>query len=149
MKKKIVLLVLLIVCLIPVTGCFNKDKINAGELREQLEEDGFIVVENKEKLDDFPGDSALVATNNSGYAFMILSFPSVDVAKTSFEQLCNQAEEKNAKTKTTTVGNYSEFTLESDNNYYYILRVDDEILVAYGNTGKKSEIKNKLKDMGY
>lgn len=147
--KKIFITILLMICLFSVTGCFNKEKINTNELREKLETNGFVVVDNTEKLEDFPGDSALVATNNSGYAIMLLSFPSVDVAKSSYEKLCAQAEEDNAKTKTVTIGNYSEYTLESKNNYYYILRVDDRILVAYGTVSKKAEIKSKLKELGY
>lgn len=149
MKKKISLIILLVFCLISVTGCFNKEKININDLKEKLESNEFTVVEYKEKLEDFPGDSALLATKNSGFAIMIMSFPSVDISKSSYEQLCNQAEEENSTKKTVNIGNYSEFTLESKNNYYYILRVEDKVLMAYGSVDKKSDIKKTLKDIGY
>lgn len=149
MKKKISIIIMLVLCLIPLTGCFNKEKIDSNKLREKLEDKGFTVVEYKEELTDFPGDSALLATKNSGFAIMIMSFPSVDVSESSYEQLCKQAEEENSTKKTVNVGNYSEYTLESKKNYYYILRVDDKILMAYGSANKKSDIKKILEEIGY
>lgn len=147
--KKIKIIIILLLCMIPLTGCGNKAVINSGELKEKLEESNYIVVDNKDKLEDFPGESALIATKNEGYAIMILTFKDVDTAKRSFTQLCDTAKEDNATTTTANIGNYSEFKLESKKNYYYILRVENNILAAYGTIDKKEDIKKELKKIGY
>ena len=152
--KKYLGFLLLLVCILPLTGCLKKDAIDVEKFTTEMEGRGFNV-DTVTTANNAPVGMrvAYVATKSGlDYKVELYTFDGESNAKTAFNN--QQTTLTNTKggnyTETNISGlNYNTYTLNNSSNYFYMVRVEDKLIYGYGPSSDKDDIKDIMKALGY
>ena len=152
--KKYLKYLLLLVCILPLTGCLKKDPIDVEKFSKELEGRGFSIETITDTTNAPAGLRTAYVASKSGvnYKVELYVFDNKENATTTFENqkddLSNKNSEKKAYAEVNGL-NYSTYALDNDSGYYHMVRVDEKIIYAYGSADDKSDMKDIIKALGY
>ena len=152
--KKFLITLLLLVCVLPLTGCLKKDTIDVEKFTSEMEGRGFNVEKTADFADGPKGLNVYYVASKTGinYKVELYVFDVKDNAKTAFANQKETLNNTNSSNYTQTEMNglnYSTYTLGNDSGYYHIIRVDEKIIYAYGPAEDKGDMKDIIKALGY
>ena len=142
------------ICFIMVlflVGCSNKTKIEGSKFREEMEKNGYIVIDTIVSQDD--SEKNFVAQEKEGkYQIEFYELSSKDKAKEKFSNYKKGIDNENTnnfKKKSVKTGNYEKYTLETDDIYFLISRIDNTMIYLSVDTEYKNDINKIIKELGY
>ena len=159
-RKKLLFILSLLVCLLPLAGCgtnedkpltglLTKEPINTEIFTEELGNRGYTT---ESHYSSNYGTTGVYVSNTDNINFELYKFDSVDLAISRFnsERIHLELKHSGKSAQTEVNGfNYNKYTFNDYSNYYYLVRVDDYFLYAYGKSEYKKTIKNIMKALGY
>lgn len=154
-KKMIYLSVVCLIILFSITGCTKKNALTVDEFNKIARNQDFSVTENKEfdadtYIDVIEGSKAKFS-NKWEANFFVLSGD--QDAKIMFEKDKNiiKVHERGGKTVriSNDFPNYSTYKLTTNENYYYVCRVDNTVLYINAPKQYKDDIENFIEKLGY
>ena len=147
--KKLLLVLLSLICILPLAGCLKKEAINPDVFSQELENRGYSI----DVIYDNYWETGLRASNpESNINFELFIFDSINTSKNRFINLKIKIDNiRSTKSVRTEINglNYNSYTLNNYSKYYYLVRVDERILYGNGDSDYKSEIKEIMKSLGY
>ena len=152
--KKYFIALLLLVCILPLTGCLKKDVIDVEKFTNEMEGRGFSVEKTADLADGPKGLKVYYSASKTGinYKAELYVFDGKDSAKASFaNQVTNLKNTNSSNYVQTEVNglNYSTYTLGNDSGYYHMIRVDEKIIYVFGPAEDKGDMKDLVKALGY
>ena len=152
-KRKILLVVLCFLMLFMVTGCGKKTVLTTDEFKAKVTELGYTTQDAKEQFadKDFVKD-VTIALNSKGFQVEFYVFADEASAVSSFNT--NQTSFENVKSgksieTSSSMANYSEYSLESSGKYMHVCRVETTLLFVSVDVKYKDEAKKLIKELGY
>lgn len=147
--KKILLMILSFICILPLAGCLKKQIISPETFTQDLESRGYLI----DVIYDNYGKTGLRANNPElDINFELFIYDSVNTAKNRFRNLKIDIDiiHSNKTTRTEINGlHYNSYILNNYSKYYYLVRVDESIFCGYGSSEEKTSIKEIIKNFGY
>ena len=152
-KRNIILSVIGFLSIFLLTGCFSKKAISTNEFRNKASNYNFEVVDVAGQYADYGYvKEATVAksSNNWQVEFYVLSTNDnaknmFELNKTTFEESINTS----SKHSSASIGNYSTYSLTTENNFMYICRIDNTLIYLNIPKGYEKQAQTFIKDLGY
>lgn len=149
--KKISLIIILIIAVIILTGCGTK-AISVEEFKTKMEENGFTVSDISEQFAAI-ANKTYVASKAEGYQVEFYEFDSVENATNSFEDnkrlFESVKQDSDKETFVNTNDNVSKYTLESEDRYMLVSKVNNTCIYADINLEYKDELDSILQEINY
>jgi hypothetical protein len=154
MKKKLFGFLLLLVCVLPLTGCLKKDPIDVEKFTSEMEGRGFTVTPATDVSSGPEGLRVAYVASKAGtnYKVELYTFDGKDSATKAFEgqkETLKSTNSSNYKEVEVNGLNYSTFNLSNTSGYYHIVRVEEKIIYAYGPADDQNDMKDIIKALGY
>lgn len=147
MKKVLkVLTVFLVVILL--SGCTAKEALNEVQISNKLSEEGFIVSDLTNQMEDEEVSKVIVA-NNSKYSIEYYIFKTEEKAKQAYENNKDMFENNKKNGKEKSEETYQKYTQELSDTYNSLTQVGNTLLYASVNIEYKSDLKTVLKNINY
>ncbi len=151
--KRLVLSIMCLVSLFGLTGCGNKTEITTDQFKSKVESNGLLTTDVTTQYSEYEYvKEATVALKEGEYQieFYVLDNEAnatsmFNTNKTIFETYKGNA----SKETSSSVGNYSKYTLQSNDLYMYLCRVKNTLLYIKVDDKYKDDVKNIVKDLGY
>lgn len=149
--KKIFSFVILLLVIITVSGCSNKNGATEKEFNNIMKKNGFYVEDISESLIGDNVKKVVLATGGT-YQIEYYVFTSEDSAKNSFKsnkKIFKNYVKKNTKVKTTSKNNYDFYSVETSSNYGAIARSGKTLLYTWSKSFNKKDIKKMYNKLNY
>jgi len=151
MKNKLKVIVL-IICVLCLCGCGTKEKesISSKQFLEPLE-DSFTVNDIKDNYSF--ATEAYLATYQKNEIKMIYTKgeTTYDIKSVFADEVSNvlSAMNKSDKVETSKGDNWEKLVASNEQNYYYLIRVDNTYIYSSSSLNSKAALKKILKQYGY
>lgn len=149
--KKLVSLILVIICLFTLTGC-KKDEISVKKFKDEMVSRGFKLYDSNTLGKQYNVKGAILASSSfETYQVELYEFDSKKSAKESFEKQKENIDSlyDNVETTNENKSNYSKATFKTDNKVIIMYRVDNIYLLAQGANTDETFMIEVLEKMGY
>ena len=136
-----------------LTGCSNKEAIATDDFKTIAENYNCTIFDVMNQYSSYGTvENALVAKHSDGWQVEFYVLDSENSAISMFNT--NQTNFENSKTGTSTgssssMGNYSTYTLNSGGTYMHLCRVDNTFLYVKVDDAYKDTVEKLIKDLGY
>lgn len=151
--KGLLLCLVCLICVISLTGCDKKVAISSETFIEKTNAKGYTLYDVTEQFADSYVAKAYVAIDkNEEYQIEFYVIDTEVNAKEFFEYNKELFEsDKPSKNVTTSVNlnNHSKYTLETDETYKTISRIDNTVLYSNADISFKTIINDLVKELGY
>ena len=154
--KKSFFFLSIIMALVILIGCqSSRNPITANEFTAKAETVGYTV---QDAANQFPKDAvedyliAIKGTDTIDYQIEFAVVPTVEQAINAYTENRNTFESKKGTASvysSVSMGNYSYYTLTTDNKYYVISRIENTFIYVDVSAEYKDEIVKFLQDIGY
>lgn len=153
MKKKITLFsIICLFVLFSLTGCKNKTAISTEDFKSKAEKLGYTTIDITSQYASYGNikEATVATSNNYQVEFYVLT--DEEKAKTMFSTNKTNFENYKGKSSTETsssIGNYSSYTVTSKGYYMHICRVNNTLLYVNVIKTHKDSVKELIKELGY
>lgn len=134
--------------LILISGCGDKKALNKGQITDKLSEEGFLITDITDRMEDKTILSVLVA-NNSDYNIEYYSFKDEKTAKEAYKNNKKAFENYKNNGKETKKETYNKYKQELSDTYNLLVQVDNTLIYASVNIEYKNDLNKVLKNIGY
>ncbi|MBE5954645.1 MAG: hypothetical protein E7257_10930 [Lachnospiraceae bacterium] len=160
MKKglKIVLLISLVLLIAAVVVFFvvvdmEKKSITAGEFYDEMEEEGYVMVDVTSQYASYGIDEAYLAVKpNQEYQIEFYELSSVSKAESMFESNKDYFKDRAGSKRVTSsygFGNYDIYSLTSNGDFMYLCRIDNTLLYIDVDDSYKKEVQEIIDELDY
>ena len=160
MKKviKITLLVSIILVIIIAAIFFvvidkEKEYMSASEFYDEMEDEGFVMVDVTSQYEAYGIDEAYLAVKpNQDYQIEFYELGSLGKAENMFETNKENFEDRAGSTRSKTsygIGNYDVYSLTSNGDFMYLCRVDNTLLYVDVDDRYKDEVREIIDELDY
>ena len=152
-KRKLLLVVLCFIMIFMVTGCGKKTVLSSDEFKAKASELGYTSKAAKDQFakEDYIKEVTL-AINSKGFQAEFYVFAdknsAVSVFNTNKTKFENSKEGKSLESSSS-MANYSAYSLVSGGKYMHICRVEDTMLYVDVEEQYKDEVQKLIKELGY
>ena len=154
MKNKSILFgVVCFLMLFALTGCGSKTAITTSDFKSKTENLGYTNIDVTSQYSSYDYiQEATVAQSSDGYQveFYVLddkgnATSMFNTNKSTFESYKGNSSSESSSS----MGNYSSYTLTSSGYYMHLCRVDNTLLYVRVKDTYKDSVKNLIKELGY
>lgn len=150
MRKKLCLFVVIALTFL-LTGCMTKEPISYEVFVSSLNEKAYQVIES-DTLTKIEGITGAYTAYNENQTIVIeyILFGANEYSSSYFNTYKSSLESYNPGSYASITGqNYEKYTCTASGSYYYVIRVDNTVIVAKSDSSNKEEIKSIMEDFGY
>ncbi len=151
--KKYFISILAITLLFTLTGCFSKEKINSKKFIDISKKEKLTIYEVTTQFKSYDNVKKVYAASNlRGWRITFFEFKNSDSAENIFNKKVEEFKKnksKNDEDDKSGIRNYSIYELTTNNNYYYISRVDNTLLIVDADSTHKKEINSFIEKIKY
>lgn len=151
--KKYFISILAITLLFTLTGCFSKEKINSKKFIDISKKEKLTIYEVTTQFKSYDNVKKVYAASNlRGWGITFFEFKNSDSAENIFNKKVEEFKKnksKNDEDDKSGIRNYSIYELTTSNNYYYISRVDNTLLIVDADSTHKKEINSFIEKIKY
>lgn len=152
-KRNIILTVLIGILLFTLTGCSKKTVITDADFQRILKESGYTLYDATSQFSSYGiVESASVAQSTSGYQveFYVLKSESDAISMFNTNKSTFESYKGNSSSESSTsMSNYSTYTLTSAGYYMHLCRVDNTLLYLRVKDTYKKDVQTVVKKLGY
>ena len=152
-KKNIIFTVFVFFMLFSLTGCGKKTVITTSDFKSKTEKIGFITTDVKYQYSSYEYVlEATVAQSPDGYQVEFYVLDDVGNATSMFNinRTIFEGYKGNSSSElSSSMSNYSSYTLTSSGYYMHLCRVDNTLLYVKVKDTYKDSVKDLIKDLGY
>ena len=153
MKKLLLISAVLVFALFVLTACFTKQALTAEEFKVQMEDMGYVVMENSTQYDSSIVRKLYIAKDSSN-SFQIEFFEqnTEQDAIASFESNVRamEAAKSGVSSSYSSNGqNYRKQTMTSNGEYWVVSGIDNTFLFVHTSTENKAAVDEALNKLGY
>ncbi len=154
--KKSIFSILCVLILGIATGCGDKKMITAEEFKTKMEDKGYSVQDATAQFAeyDFINKVYIAMSRDSSYQIEFYTLSNNEKAIEFFNN--NKSIFENTKAgsgkeieTSSSMGNNAKYTLNVNNKYKVVSRIDNTVVFADEEDSHKSEIKDVIKELGY
>lgn len=132
----------------------EKNSITAEEFKSVMENKGYIIINAKEQFDGFNyiQDVYIAMSDDGEYQIEFYKMSDKEDATMFYEHNKSVFESSKSSSSAQTnndMKNYSKYTLQSNNKYMVISRIEDTVVYVNVDSKYKDNIKDILKEIGY
>ncbi len=160
MKKglKIVLLISLVLVIAAVVIFFvvidkEKEYMSADEFYEEMEDEGYVMVDITAQYASYGIDEAYLAVKpNQEYQIEFYELSSISKAESMFESNKENFKDRAGSKRVTSsygFGNYDIYSLTSNGDFMYLCRIDNTLLYIDVDDSYKNEVKEIIDELEY
>lgn len=146
--KKITKIFVLIIMVVLLSACGEKTALKSEELVSILSNNGFIVNDVTDQMED-SSVTYVASANNGKFQIEYYVFETKKQAKAAYTNNKKSFETNKTEGKETSGDTYNKYVQELSDTYNVITRVDNTLLYASVNIEYKGTLKNVIKDLGY
>lgn len=142
------LLLATVVLLAAFTGCSSREPITAETFFSTAQNNGY----TGEVYRDDDSIYGTVYVEKGDAVLMFMEYASKSEALSDYEALKVAIEAEKGSPYHESykdLSSYNSYGLTSGEEYYYVARVEDTMLVAYASTDSKKEVQDLIKELGY
>lgn len=152
--KRFLLSLLFIVCIFSLTGCKNKTSLKSNEFKSRMEAKNFIVYDatNQMQSNNYIDKIYVAVQKDSNYQIEYYELKNEDNAISFYnnnKKLFQSSKGSKSEEKSKSVNNYSKYTLETNDSYKVISRIDNTAIYINADIKYKKDIESVLKGIGY
>lgn len=147
--KKILTILIALVCMVSLTACTEKKHINESQIDNTLTKLGFYINDITESMED---SNILVAktANNKKYQFEYYIFKNEKLAKTAYINNSKSFKYNTKyKGKEKNKENYEEYIQKTDTNYNRVERINNTLVYVSISLNHKNDVKDTLSEIGF
>lgn len=166
MKKSVIITIaicIIVFILLLVLGGFflvknvlnhEKNSITVEEFKSAMKNKGYIIIDVREQFAsyDYIKDAYIAMTDNGEYQIEFYKMSDKENAVMFYEHNKSVFESSKSSSSAQTnndMKNYSKYTLQSNNKYMVISRIEDTVVYVNVDSKYKDNIKDILKEIGY
>lgn len=166
MKKSVIITIIIcvvtLILLVGIGGFFlvktvlnqEKDPITVEEFKSTMQNKGYIIIDAKEQFDEYEyiKDAYIAMTDDGEYQIEFYKMSDKENATMFYKHNKSVFESSKSSSSAQTnndMKNYSKYTLQSDNKYMVVSRIEDTVVYVKVDSKYKEQIKNLLKEIGY
>lgn len=155
LKKYVSFSLIFLFTLILVTGCADKKELSSDEFESIMIKEEFSVIDNTDNYKELSKvKKVLVATDiDSSFKIEYYVFNDVKNAEELFDKKENKFKNtsslKKTQYQTYGLGNYSYYSLTTDDYYKVVSRIGKTVVVTDSNVEHKEKLKKVFKKIGY
>lgn len=160
MKKglKIVLLIILLLVIAAAVVFLvvidkEKESMTAGEFYDEMEDEGYVLVDVTSQYASYGIDEAYLAVEpNNEYQIEFYELSNESKAISMFESNKEYFEDRAGSTRSKTsygIGNYDVYSLTSNGDFMYLCRVDNTLLYVDVDDRYKDEVREIIDELDY
>lgn len=150
--KKILLSIIAFVSIFTLTGCGNKTAITEETFTKKAQELGFEIYDVSSQYSSYGYVKSATVAKSGSWQLEFYELDSKDKAKSMFETNKKNFESQKGSTNTSnskTIGNYSTFTLNTNETYMHLCRIDTTFLYVKVPKENKDDAKKLIDAIGY
>ncbi|MFV0399474.1 MAG: hypothetical protein ACK5LX_02490 [Oscillospiraceae bacterium] len=150
MKKTVIAIFLIFALLATFTACSPKDPITKDTFIQQMEADGYEMVDISDQYDSTVITSATIALKDD-YQVEFYEFSKESDASAAFanQQAALEPMSGGASTFSSTAANYSKYQLTTSDTFYAASRVGSTMIYAEVPKEMKGDVNTRLEALGY
>ncbi|MBQ8317784.1 MAG: hypothetical protein IJX85_05550 [Lachnospiraceae bacterium] len=149
----ILMIVAAVVVLVLVIAGEKKDFMTAREFYEEMEDEGYELVDVTSQYYSYGIDEAYVAVaSNDRYQIEFYELNSISKAENMFETNKDYFEGRAGSSRITSsygLGDYDVYSLTSNGDYMYLCRIDNTLLYIDVDDRYKEEVKEIIDELDY
>ena len=151
--KKILFFVVLIISSLFLSGC-GKKEITVNDFLSVAGRYGYISedITNKDKVNNPKIVQSISVSNNSDININFIVFENLNAAFNKYSIIQKEVEkfrQQGYLFNNISETNYESYTLNTEENYYYVARLEKTYLYIKGNYKSKDEIVSFVEEIGY
>lgn len=154
MKKKILILCSILICMFIFTACGSKTAINTDKFISTMESKGFVISDVTDQFAgvDFLNDVTVAMKDSGEYQIEFYNLKDESNAIEAFNINKEEFEKEKGSTSTessASLKNYSTYSLTSNGKYMYVSRIDNTLIYLDVSKEYKDEVKEIINELGY
>lgn len=133
MKKKISLLIICILLCFQLVGCGSKESISAETFVNSLKDMGYAVTYVSDQYSSYPQIKTAIVAQKEGYQVEFYILDNEANAQSMFntnKEIFRNSTGNVSGEFSTSISNYATYTLQSNNRYMYLSRIDNTLFYA-------------------
>ncbi len=152
-KKNIFFGVVCFLMLFALTGCGNKNAITTSDFKSKTENLSYVTTDVTSQYASYGYiQEATIAQSSDGYQveFYVLDDAGNATSMFNTNKATFESYKGNSSTESSSsMGNYSSYSLTSSGYYMYLCRVDNTLLYVKVKDTYKNSVKSLIKELGY
>lgn len=154
MKKRNILLIVVFLVLFILTGCGSKKVITTSDFKAKTEELGYTALDITSQYTSYGyiKEATVAESQDGGFQveFYVLDNESNAVGMFDTNMDTFKTYKGNSSTESSSsMGNYSNYTLTTDGYYMHLCRVDNTLLYVRVESVYEDTVKSLIKELGY